>query len=252
MFKKTLTIIDASTLLPGPFATFLLQKYIRANIIKVEDQKAGDKLSELKPTRDGVSLFYTALNSNKKIIKIDFSSPVAGELFKKLLKKGDVFITNFKMSRLEKLGLSPASVSKINPDILYCTINGYPKKHPLSGYGAHDINILSLTGYLSLAQAVQPSNSLPPIQFADLFTSYHIALRILANLFMGKKKVIQVSMLEAMLEAFHYYRFVQLTHKKELDGELSYQNQLPCYHLYKVRDGNVAVGAIETKTRSGN
>ena len=69
MFKKTLTIIDASTLLPGPFATFLLQKHIRANIIKVEDQKAGDKLSELKPTRDGVSLFYTALNSNKKITK---------------------------------------------------------------------------------------------------------------------------------------------------------------------------------------
>jgi len=240
---KSLTIVDTSTLLPGPFATFLLQKHTGATVFKIEDARTGDKLADVKPTKVGVSIFYKALNEKKRIVKVDYAGNT--DELKRLLRKADVFVTNFKPQRAQILGLSPSNITLLNPEITYCEIKGYPDKHPLSGFGAHDINILALSGYLSQQKTLDGHLTLAPIQLADLFTSYHVALRILAHRLMGKKEVLRISMLEATAEALHLYRYPQLTLKKSIDSELTYQHHLPCYHIYKVRDGYVAVGAVE-------
>lgn len=243
--NKSLTVIDSSTLIPGPFASFLLQKHINAKVIKLEDAHIGDKLSELKPTKNGVGLFYKAINEGKKIIKADFSEN-GTQVLERFIKGADVFITNFKSTRADKIGLSPKAVHALNPSIVYCSISGYPDKHPFAGFGAHDINVLALSGYLAQQMVQDGKINIPVVQLADLFTSYHAALRIMAKLLSGKGGVVQVSMFEATLEAFHLYRYPQTFIGRTIDEELTFQNQLPCYHLYKVRDGYVAVGAIET------
>lgn len=244
MKNKPITIVDTSTLLPGPFATYLLQKHLSAKVIKVEDIRLPDKLSEVKPTKEGESLIYQAINENKIIIKVDYSGSGTQEV-KKLIGNADVFITNLKPARAQKLGLSAQDITKHNRDIIYCSISGYPHTHPLSGFAAHDINILALSGYLSLNHLSEGVMSIPSVQLADLFTSYHSALRITSALLKGIGSVIKVSMYEATLEAIHLYRYPQIVLGRTIIDELSVQNHTPCYHIYRAKNGYVVVGAIE-------
>lgn len=244
---KKLRIIDLSTLIPGPFASFLLEKYLDAQIIKFEDEKAGDLLSNLRPTKEGIGLSYLAINGNKKVRQVDLSGAGREEILKEI-KEADIFLHNYRETKAEKLGLSFMELKKINPNLLYYSITGYPKSHPLFGKAAHDLNILAISGYLDMANKLNGNLSPPPMQLADIFTSYHLNLRIMSSLIKGEKgKEVQVSMFEAIVEAMTIYQQPNLQIKKEINADDALMNgQFPCYAIYQTREsGYVAVAALE-------
>ncbi len=240
-------IVDLSTLIPGPFATFLLGKYLDVEIIKFEDVKTGDPLSNLRPTKEGIGLSYLSINKNKEVKQIELSGNGRQEILKKIAN-ADIFLHNYKESKVEKLGLSFADLKKINPNLLYCVITGYPNTHPLTGRPAHDLNVLALSGYLDMTNKLNGVLFPPPMQLADIFTSYHLNLRIMAALIKGEKgKEISVSMYEAMTEALTLYQEPYIKIKKEINSDEAIMNgQLPCYGIYQTRDkGYAAVATLE-------
>lgn len=246
--KNRIKIVDLSTLIPGPFATFLLQKYLDAEVIKFEDTKRGDNLKLLRPTQNGISLAYQAINNRKKIIPVDLRGDGLDKI-KKEIKEADVFVQNYKAGRGEKYGLGFEDLLSINPHILYCSISGYGEKHPFAQKGAHDLNILGLSGYLDQQVRLTSSFSLPPVQIADILTSYHICLQIISCLYKKETgKHITVSMFEATLEALTLYNSPQLMSKTPISIEDNVMSGLyPCYRLYKSSDKRwVVVAALES------
>ncbi len=245
MYPTTLNILDFSTLVPGPFATHLLQKHAGAQVEKIEDSEKPDPLSLLKPTTDGIGIGYSRINDHKNIVKTSIKGNLSATLSDNI-KKSDVCLHNFKPNRAFKLGLSYEDVHAINPDLIYVSISGYNANHALAGKSAHDLNILSVSGYLDPILH-EHTLSIPPILMADIFTSYHLATVLLSALFKGDKgKHLEISMFDALSEAFTLTTGTQQKTAlayKPMDNVMS--GRYPCYHIYPCSDGFVAVAALE-------
>lgn len=230
-------IVDISTLIPGPMATSLLVNHLGVDVVKFEDVNQSDALQNMRPSKNGVGLGYLELIKNKKLVKIDFRSQL--QKIKDELKDATVFIHNFKQGRIFKMGLAFEDVIKINPKIIYVSVMGYPESGPMVGKGAHDLNILAMSGYLNNQGKLGEVLPLPSLLLADTYCSYSIVTRLMATLLKGETGIhLQVSMLEAMQEA--------MLVGKHFDAQ-SYpmSGKLPCYSVYKCKDGLVAVSALE-------
>lgn len=240
-------IVDVSTLIPGPFTSFILGKHLQAEVVKIEDINQPDVLANMRPTKDGIGLGYSGINLGKKVLKLDMRKDGI-EKIKYEVKDANIFIENFKPGRAFKLGIGYEDLKKINSQLIYCSITGYPPSHPLSKNSAHDINILSLSGYLDQQIKLGDFSVLPPLLLADIFTAYHASVRILTSLLNGTNgNHLQISMFEAFLEAMNFNNYPQLKQHKDFSpSDYIMSGKLPCYSLYKSKDkGVVAVAALE-------
>lgn len=245
--NNKIKIVDISTLIPGPFASFLLGKHLNAEVLKIEDINQPDALVNMRPTENGIGLGYSGINSGKKVLKLDMRKDGI-EKIKHEVKDANVFIENFKPGRAFKLGIGYEDLVKINPKLIYCSIAGYPSNHPLSQKSAHDLNILSLSGYLDQQSKLGELSALPPLLLADIFTAYHTSVRILASLLNEKEdEHLQISMFESFQEAMLFSNYPQIRLKKNYSpNDYIMSGKLPCYCLYKSKDGGiVAVAALE-------
>lgn len=244
---KIIKIIDASTLIPGPFTTFLLEKHLDCDVIKVEDVNQPDSLINMRPTKDGIGLGYKIINQKKKIIKIDFRKEGVDTIKKEVID-ADIFIENFKKGRTYKLGIAYEDLVKINSKLIYCSISGFSTNTPLENKSAHDLNILALSGYLDQQLKLGSIEALPPILLADTFTSYHTALILLSALLKNTKPSnINISMYEALLESMTISNNPQLLTKKDYTpSDFIMSGKIPCYSIYESKDGGkVVVAALE-------
>lgn len=244
---KKIKIIDVSTLLPGPFASFLLKKHIDCEIIKFEDMNQPDPLINMRPTKDGVGLGYLAINQKKQIVKVDFRKDGLDKI-KQESKNADIFIENFKTGRAFKLGIGYKDLIKISPKLIYCSISGFGSKSILAKKSAHDLNILALSGYLDQQYKLENINVLPPLLLADLFSAYYTALVLLTTIIKDQTPThIQISMYDAFLESLTINNYPQITlHKDFSPSDFIMSGKLPCYGVYETKDRKkVAVASIE-------
>lgn len=245
--NKKIKIVDLSTLIPGPFASFILKKELPAEVIKIEDINQPDALANMRPTKDGIGLGYSGINSGKKILKVDMRKDGV-ERIKHEIKDATVFIENFKIGKAFKMGIGFEDLSKINSNLIYCSISGFPESHPLSKKSAHDLNILSLSGYLDQQLRLGESLALSPMLLADIFTAYHASVKILINMLNHEGGVhLKVSMYEAFLVAMSFNNIPQLQQKNDFyPNDFIMSGAFPCYSVYKTKDGGfVAVAALE-------
>ncbi|KKQ33838.1 MAG: hypothetical protein US50_C0070G0006 [Candidatus Nomurabacteria bacterium GW2011_GWB1_37_5] len=244
---KKIKIVDASTLVPGPFASFLLMKHLDCDVLKIEDIHQPDPLINMRPTKDGTGLGYQSINQKKRIVKVDLRNNGL-ETLKREIKDANVFLENFKAGRTFKLGISYQDLTKINPSLIYCSISGFGSKTPLAHKSAHDLNILALSGYLDQQYKLAAAISLPPLLLADTFTTYHSGLRILSILVKNDLPAhLEISMYEAFLEAMTLNNYPQLISQKDFSAaDFIMSGKFPCYGVYSTKDGGkVAVAAIE-------
>ncbi len=246
MGSKQLTILDVSTLLPGPFTSFLLNKHLNVHVEKIEDINHSDPLAHMRPTKDGIGLGYMAINKNKHITKLDFRKDGI-EIIKRKAQSSDIFIENYKPGKAFRLGLGFEDLQQVNPHIIYCSLTGFGPSHPLAKKSAHDLNILALSGFLDQQQKMRSASFLPPLLLADLFTAYQSAIKILSCLISNSRGIhLEISMYEAFQEAMILNNYPQLTTQADFNAiDYIMSGMYPCYGLYQARDGWVAVAAIE-------
>lgn len=244
---KKIKIVDASSLLPGPFSSYLLMKHLGCDVVKIEDINQPDPLINVRPTKDGVGLGYQSINQKKRILKVNYRND-GSEIIKKEVKDANIFLENFKSGRSFKLRISYEDLIKTNPNLIYCSISGFASKTSLANKSAHDLNILALSGYLDQQYKLSSIFPLPPLLFADMFTAYYTALSIASVLFKGSSPIrLKISMYEAFLEAMTLNNYPQLiTHQNFSASDYIMSGKLPCYGIYDSKDGGkVAVAAIE-------
>jgi succinyl-CoA---D-citramalate CoA-transferase len=147
-----LRIIDAGTMVAGPFGGTLLADY-GADVIKIEKPNVGDPLREWSPMKDGQSLWWKVTSRNKRLITLDLATERGREIFLKLVERADAVIENFRPGTFAKWGLSYKDLAKVNPRIVVLHCSGYGQYGPYAhrpGYGtvAEGISgIPSFTGF---------------------------------------------------------------------------------------------------------
>jgi crotonobetainyl-CoA:carnitine CoA-transferase CaiB-like acyl-CoA transferase len=116
-----LNVIEFSTMVMGPTCGQILAD-LGAEVIKVEPLGRGDRTRDLTGLGAG---FFTAFNRGKKSVAIDTGTEQGLEAVRRLIAGCDVMIENFRPGLMRRLGLDYASVAKIEPRLVYCSLKGF-------------------------------------------------------------------------------------------------------------------------------
>jgi len=116
-------VLELGHIVAGPTAGLILAD-LGADVIKIEDPSRGGDQARKSPM--GASTFYF-LNRNKRSFAVNLKEPEGKELFIKFASASDVVLDNYAPGVLERLGVGYEPVSKLNPRIIYCSINGFLK-----------------------------------------------------------------------------------------------------------------------------
>jgi crotonobetainyl-CoA:carnitine CoA-transferase CaiB-like acyl-CoA transferase len=127
-----LKVIEMGQLLAGPFVGSRLADF-GAEVIKVETPGSGDPMREWGHHRhEGKSLWWPTLARNKKSLTVNLREPAGQEIIRKLLANADGLVENFKPGTLERWGLGPEELHKINPGLIIVRVSGYGQTGPYS------------------------------------------------------------------------------------------------------------------------
>ncbi|MEK7265584.1 MAG: CaiB/BaiF CoA-transferase family protein [Pseudomonadota bacterium] len=185
-------VLDLSRVLAGPWASQLLGD-LGAEIIKIEKPGAGDdtrgwgppflKDAEGQPTD---AAYFLAANRNKKSVAIDIADPDGAALIRKIAAVSHIVVENFKVGGLKKYGLDFESLSKLNPQLVYCSITGFGQSGPYAPRAGYDYMIQAMGGLMSVTGQPDGAAGGEPMKVgvavADLFAGMYAATSILAAL----------------------------------------------------------------------
>ena len=196
-------VMDVSIMAAGPWTGALLGM-LGAEVIKVEPP-VGDGTRWVMPTQRGMGTNFMSMNVNKKDMIIDFKTPAGRATALELAATCDVFVQNFRVGVIERLGLDFASLQRVNPRLVYCAISGFGETGPLAKAGCADPIMQAFSGFAR--SNGPPDDALEAFRFTgfiDLTTASVAAEAVLAALLereaTGVGQKVEVSMLEAALE----------------------------------------------------
>ncbi len=162
-----ITVLDFSSLLPGPMCSLLLAES-GAQVIKIERPGQGDEMRSYKPAAGRDSANFILLNRGKSSITLDLKSIEDRQRALSLIETADVLIEQFRPGVMARLGLSYESVREVNPRIIYCSISGYGQSGPARDLAAHDLNYMARSGLLSLTGDSSGNPNIPCALIADI------------------------------------------------------------------------------------
>jgi crotonobetainyl-CoA:carnitine CoA-transferase CaiB-like acyl-CoA transferase len=186
-------VLDLSRVLAGPWAAQLLGD-LGAEVIKVERPGTGDDTRTWGPpfVRDGQgepttdAAYYLCTNRNKRSITVDMQTPEGQRLLQELAQRSDVVVENFKTGSLAQYGLDYATLSALNPRLVYCAITGFGQTGPYAQRAGYDFLIQGMGGLMSITGQPDGAPGAGPMKvgvaLTDILTGLYAANAIQAAL----------------------------------------------------------------------
>ena len=207
-----LRVMDVSIMAAGPWTAALLGM-LGAEVIKVEPP-TGDGTRWTMPTQRGMGTNFISMNVNKQDVILDFKTDEGRQAALALAATCDIFVQNFRVGVVERLGLDYDTLHKINPRMIYCSISGFGEVGPLAKAGCGDPIMQAFSGFAAANGA--PGDEVEAFRFTgflDLTTSNVATEAVLAALLereiTGQGQKVELSMLDAALE-MQYTRISEL------------------------------------------
>lgn len=196
-------VLDCSIAMAGPFAAQRMGD-MGADVIKVEPV-TGEWQRHAPAggaTGNEVCVSFLALNRNKRSLAIDLKSPEGKALLLEMVKDADVFLQNYRPGVAERLGVDYATLSAINPRLIYVSMSGYGEDGPYRFFPGQDLLLQGMSGAM-LSAGVEGAPPSPAGQYlVDAITAYSAFEGALAALFhrerTGEGQLVQVNMLDAI------------------------------------------------------
>jgi alpha-methylacyl-CoA racemase len=244
-------VLDLTRLLPGPFATMILEG-LGAEIIKVEDLDGGDYMRWMPPLVGDTSAMFTAINREKRSLRLDLKSSRGRGLFLDLAERCAVVLESFRPGVLDRLGLSVAALHERNPRLVICSISGFGQDGPDRLRAGHDLNYLARAGVLAITGTADGTPVIPGVQMADIGGgALSAVIAILAALRhaerTGTGSHCDVSMVDGMLSWMSPHIAAARAGGTAAASGMMLNGTHPCYRVYRCADGWMTVAALEPK-----
>ena len=195
-----LRVLDISGMGVGPVTGLFLAE-LGADVIKVEPPH-GDLALTVLPTQRGTSSLYISANLCKRGIILNLKDPRDLERAYRLAEQSDIFIENFRVGVVNRLGLGYDVLTDRNPRLIYCSLSGFGPIGPLAFLPSIDSYMQAFSGFSSLnGSPGSRGESLRNIGFIDLSTSAFAVPAILAALIMREETGQGQHLIASMLEA---------------------------------------------------
>jgi crotonobetainyl-CoA:carnitine CoA-transferase CaiB-like acyl-CoA transferase len=183
-----LVIADCSTVLAGPYCTMLLGD-LGADVIKIEPPE-GDATRGWGPpwvgSRDDgtrTAAYYLAINRNKRSIRLDLRQEPGREVVRRLLRRADVLVENYRPGAFAGLGFDDTELGRINPVLIHLAISGYGPDGPDAARPGYDFVLQAEAGLMSITGDSDSEGGHPTkvgVAIADVVTGLHGAVAVLA------------------------------------------------------------------------
>ena len=233
-------VLDLTIWQQGTYASALLAD-LGADVIKVEENGAGDpgRSFWVEPSL-GLSGYFEAHNRGKRSIALDLKDPRGRDVFMRLVEDADVFLNNFRIGAIERLGLGYDAVAAINPRIIYAQASGYGPAGPDADAGAFDF-LAQARGGIASTNGEPDDPPIPlPVPIADQAGALHACIAILAALAgraqHGRGCRVDTSLLGSMvsLQSFDItnYLFSGQMRERSFRG-----GRRPFWRIYRAGDG---------------
>ena len=167
-------VADFSALIPGPFTTAILAD-LGADVVKIE-QPRGD------PARSLLPAVFHAVNRNKRSLTLDLKHAEAKPVIESLARWCDVLIEANRPGVSKRLGTDYATLSALNPRIVYCSLSGFGQNGPWRDRPGHDIGYVGASGGLSYPGSWLGKPARSSIPIADMQGGSFGTIAILAAL----------------------------------------------------------------------
>ena len=202
-----LKVVELARILAGPWAGQVLAD-LGAEVIKVESPQGDDTRRWGPPfvdngdgTRDAA--YFHAANRGKTSRIIDFTTAEGQAQVRALAADADVLIENFKVGGLAKYGLDYASLSAINPRLVYCSITGFGQDGPYAHRAGYDFIVQGMSGIMDLTGEPDGQPQKIGVAYADIMTGLYAVIGIQAALRQreetGRGQQVDMALLDVMV-----------------------------------------------------
>lgn len=251
MALENLTVLDLTRVLAGPFCTMMLAD-MGANVIKIEVPESGDDTRAYPPFRQNCknekeSLYFANINRNKKGITLNLKAPEGKELFKRLVKKADIVVENYRPGVMDKLGLGYDVLKEVNPKIIYAAISGFGCYGPYSRRPGYDILAQAMGGMMSITGPKGGGPTRAGSALGDMLGGLHGAIGILAAVnartITGKGQRVDISLMDGVIAATENTALKYLESGQIPPRMGNRYAAVSPYDAFQCRDGKIIIAA---------
>jgi crotonobetainyl-CoA:carnitine CoA-transferase CaiB-like acyl-CoA transferase len=195
-------VLDLGTVYAAPIAAMLLGDY-GADVIKVEHPR-GDPARSHGHNKDGHGLWWKVISRNKRTVTLNLGKPGGQEILRRLAETADVVIENFRPGVMERWGIGPEELFKINPGLVMLRVTGFGQFGPYAERRAFGTLAEAMSGFAHQCGQEDGPPTLPPFGMADGVAGISGALAVMLALYsrhagQGGGQVIDLSLLEPCL-----------------------------------------------------
>ena len=197
---QNLKVLDLSRLAAGNMVSHMFADF-GADVIKIEKPGKGDDLRNWKV--NGISHWWAVYSRNKRSIALNLKEEEGLNLLEELVKTADVFIENFVPGTLEKWGVGPEKLIKLNNKIIILRISGWGQTGIYKNAPGFGSLVEGMSGFASMTGEKGKGPLLPPTALADMVAGLTGFGAILMAILASKKndlggQVIDLSLFEPL------------------------------------------------------
>lgn len=224
-------VVDLTLAAAGPTCTKLLAEY-GAEVWLVEPVKGVSN----RPT-----VQFDYMNANKKSIPLNLKTEEGQKIIHQLLAKADVFVSNYRVKGLVKMGLDYESLKEKYPKLIYASLTGYGEKGPMKDDPGFDTTAFwGMAGLMNDLQEKQGPPLIAPSGIGDIISGAFLALGVSSALVYRDKTGKGMKVSTSLLQAGLYANFSQMFFnqygvefpKSRLTPNRALMNTYPCKDGY--------------------
>ncbi|HEY7578099.1 MAG TPA: CoA transferase [Acetobacteraceae bacterium] len=193
-------VVDLSRLVAGNMLSLQLADQ-GAEVIKVEDPRAGDPLRAWRVK--GLSLHWKVYARNKKSVALNLRAAAGRDLLSDLLARSHVLVENYRPGTLEEMGFGPDTLHERNPGLVIVRISGFGQDGPYRDRPGFGTLVEAMSGFAARNGYGDRPPVLPPLALADMVAGLYgayavmIALRVVER--GGKGQAIDLPLLDPII-----------------------------------------------------
>lgn len=241
-------VVELARILAGPWIGQTLAD-LGADVIKVESPEGDDTRRWGPPFvahADGGgrdAAYYHCCNRGKRAVTADLRTEEGQAFVRDLARHADVFIENFKVGGLVKYGLDYATLSALNPRLVYCSVTGFGQSGPYAGRAGYDAMIQAMSGIMALTGEPDGTPQKMGVAFADIFSGVYGVIGIQAALLQrvrtGRGQQVDIALLDSMVGVLANQNLNYLV-SGNVPGRMgtAHPNIVP-YQVFAVADGHI-------------
>ncbi|MBI1737294.1 MAG: CoA transferase [Candidatus Rokubacteria bacterium] len=233
-------VIDLTRARSGPTAVRQLAEF-GADVVKVEARDDQDA------EQGRHSFDFQNLHRNKRSLTLDLKSPKGIEVLKRLVKRADVLVENYRPDVKRRLGIDYETLSQENLRLVYGSISGFGQSGPYRDRPGYDQIAQGMGGLMSITGLPGQGPVRVGIPVADLTAGMFLAHGILLALFererSGRGQWVHTSLLEAMVRMLDFQTTRWLIgHEIPPQAGNDHPTGIPT-GVFKTADGHINIAA---------